>query len=94
MHCGQTVTYRLMIHLQSDRASTWVAYVRHQTASKSVKSFSTSGGLSGPTLCSVLQTSAPASKRCEIGIIMVTMKHYCDVDVLLSESAKKVTFLI
>jgi len=40
-------------------------YARHP--SKSVQPLSSSGGLSGPTLCSVLQTSAPASKRCEIG---------------------------
>ena len=40
-----------------------------------------------PPLCSVLQTSAPASKRCEMH--MVTMKHYWEVDIGLSESAKK-----
>ena len=66
--CGQTATDRVMISSQSDRGSTWL----HQ-APNSVEI-----GLavfeqwhtirSGPTLCPVLQTLAPASKRCEVDI--------------------------
>jgi hypothetical protein len=65
MHCGQTAADGLMISSQPDRASTWVRHT--PTALKSVKLFSSSGGPSGPTISSMLQTSIPASKRCEIG---------------------------